>query len=332
MDTAIVLGAGFSFVAGLPLARDLLDSSVYVASRSADRRFGAVWRSWENFLGSHPDHGPEQFLTELYRQLPNSGVPWEWAVELVAATLATPRGRDVRVVRNVRYSGRITKPLQVPEHTAFWDTVLTGTRVRAVVTTNYDLLAERGLRHRPLKRKPRPGLFYGGLPQPQRLKGLAQPWTVLKPERIVTLEGTVPLFKLHGSLNWAKERGRLVMYQDMRAAFRFGSDAMIIPPLAEKETPKWLLAIWNAAESALASCRCWIVCGYSLPSYDIALRQFFRRAAQGSDPQTVYILDPQAAALKPLWEDIAPGADLVCLPGLPAGLPELQSRLLEGPA
>ena len=50
------------------------------------------------------------------------------------------------------------------------------------------------------------------MPAPQHLYGLAQPWTIRDPQRVVELKGTVPIFKLHGSLNWAIE-AELVMYQ-----------------------------------------------------------------------------------------------------------------------
>ena len=45
--------------------------------------------------------------------------------------------------------------------------------LQAVITFNYDLLIERGLRHLQMRRG-RPGIYYGGFPRPQVLKGLAQ--------------------------------------------------------------------------------------------------------------------------------------------------------------
>lgn len=278
MRTAVVLGAGYSSLVGLPLAAHLLDDHFFITSKGAERRFDAVLAAWKDYRAAHSGAWPELFLTELYRNASAHGVKWQWAVELVAATLASPRGKDIPVVRNIRYSGRLTKEVQSPALVQFWD-VACSADLRGVVTTNYDLLAERGLRHRALTRRLRPGFHYGGFSTPQRLKGLAQPWTVLDQQRIVVLDSGVPVYKLHGSLNWSTEGGRLVMYQDMRPAFRRGADALIVPPMTEKETPEWLSAVWASASSCLSNCERWIVCGYSLPTYDIALLGFFSRSS-----------------------------------------------------
>lgn len=233
-SASIILGAGFSFVAGLPLARNLLNSRVFVFSNGFEHRRHKVLQLWEKWANDYPERGAEEFLTELYLNRLSSQVPWSWAVELVGATLASPIYEDTPAVRNARYAGRITIPVPVPSHHAFWNTVLSLFDIRGVVTTNYDILAERGLRHRPIISSGRPGFFYGGIPFPQQLKGLAQPFSVMKPERIVELSDGIPVFKLHGSLNWSYEDGDFVMYQDLRPAFRHGGTSLIVPPVLRK--------------------------------------------------------------------------------------------------
>jgi hypothetical protein len=54
------------------------------------------------------------------------------------------------------------------------------------------------------------------------------------------MTGSVPIYKLHGSLNWSLEGKVLVLYQDMRAAYRARGNAAIIPPTPEKPVPSWL--------------------------------------------------------------------------------------------
>jgi hypothetical protein len=44
--TVIILGAGFSHVAGLPLAKDLFDAEMFTSSKAAERRFSAVLQNW----------------------------------------------------------------------------------------------------------------------------------------------------------------------------------------------------------------------------------------------------------------------------------------------
>ena len=63
-STAVILGAGFSHVAGLPLANDLFNSDVLVTSKAAERRYTAVLDGWQTWKSTHRDQGPEQFLTD----------------------------------------------------------------------------------------------------------------------------------------------------------------------------------------------------------------------------------------------------------------------------
>ncbi len=317
--TAVILGAGFSSIAGLPLAKDLFDSEVFVPSRAAERRFNAVLHSWRAWQALHPGDGPEQFLTSIYRSDKIGPVPWSWATELVAAVLATPLPHD-RGTYQSRYAGRITRPVNLQAHNDFWDLILARCAVAAVVTPNYDLLIERGLRHRQTQRPKRPGMHYGGLVGPQILQGTAFPFSVARQERRIELSGGIPLYKLHGSLNWGLEAGALCLYQDNRSAFRYGGDAQIVAPVLEKEVPGWLKNIWDGARQALAGCPTWIVCGYSLPPYDQALVQLFIDAAAAGTVTKIVVMDPKSDSLIDRWQTVAPRSVIKGLPGLPAGL------------
>jgi hypothetical protein len=246
--------------------------------------------------------------------------------------LATPRGHDVRSA-NPRYGTRLTQPSGCAAHVAFWTTVSSMFDDVAVVTTNYDLLVERSLRHRPMKRGFGPGFYYGGLNRPQILKGTALPFTVTNPQRFVQLTGTVPVYKLHGSLNWARSSTGLELYQDMRPAFRRGGDAAIVPPIPEKEIPDWLNPVWEEAERTLSGTDCWIVCGYSLPNYDIAIGEMLKRASgSGIGAERIFILDPSSEDLGGRYRQVAPGADVCCFAGLPNGIRELRAVAINSSA
>ena len=321
-----ILGAGFSHVAGLPLASDLFTSQVYAASDAALRRHTAVWndyRAWDSERGEPA----ELYLTRLYSQRKtwNGAKLWECAVELLGAVLATPRKVD-RAATSARYLGRITSPVRNDIHDEFWRRVLESTKLRGVVTTNYDILAERGLRHRPMQRPPRPGVHYGGFPRPQVLKGQASPFTTTLDLRQVELAGSVPVFKLHGSLNWGHSASQIVMYQDLRPAFRRGGDAAILPPTAAKITPPWLSGVWDEARQALSKAGIWIVVGYSLPAYDTDVRDLLRGCAAGKD---IVLMDPDSDRLSREWEAALPEALIKPLQGLPDGL-QMFSRFLAG--
>lgn len=318
-STAVILGAGFSHAAGLPLAKNLFDAEYLIPSRGAAQRFSAVLESWHSWRSINPDQGPEQFLTEAYGSTASAPIPWAWAAELVAAILATPQPRD-RGAYQARYAGRITRPVNVPIHEAFWNVVLSHFPVTAIVTCNYDILAERGLRHRPMHRPKRPGVHYGGLARPQTLKGTALPFSVVNPQRHIELEGLIPLYKLHGSLNWGMEAGVLTLYQDLRPAFRHGGNAQIVPPILEKEAPAWLLDVWHGARRALIDCGTWLVCGYSLPQYDKAITELFAVAGKSGSVSEIILIDPHARDLVQRWQAVAPKAEVHPLPGLPEAL------------
>lgn len=327
MKTSVILGAGFSYVAGLPLAKDLFDSGLFIFSKVAEKRHNQVWNVFNQWRKDNPNLGPEQFLQSIFENPLESSVPWSWVVELVAATLASPFSKDIPVVRNPRYAGQLTKPFDNADHSRFWDIVFRHSIVTSVLTFNYDLLAERGIRHRQFVRKPRPGFFYGGFPRPQICIGNQAPFSVRKPERKVELTGLIPLYKLHGSLNWARSQNDIQMYTDMRPAFRSGGDALIVPPVPEKQVPEWLHSVWKEGENALVHSECWIVCGYSLPSYDYAARELFKRAARKDSVQQVIILAPDSKNLENIWHEICPKAVAKPLSGIPDAFPDLQEIL-----
>src|SRR5712671_1156325 len=217
-SAACFLGAGYSFVAGVPLAKDLLRPNYVLAlSEGSRKRFTAVLEHYEDWQQNHPTQYPEQYLGGLYTGSLGWNAPrWSWAVEYVSAVIASAGTPPASLNRNPRYSNRVNRPFDCPTHYQFWNAILSVTNDVSVVTTNYDILVERVLRHRPMRRPPSPGCFYGGLARPQILRGAAQPFSRWAPERTIEMTGTIPLFKLHGSLNWTLDGRSVVAFQDMR--------------------------------------------------------------------------------------------------------------------
>lgn len=54
----LILGAGFSHVAGIPLTREIFNTDVFVVSKRSEKRFEAVWGVWQKWKKS---------MQELYR-------------------------------------------------------------------------------------------------------------------------------------------------------------------------------------------------------------------------------------------------------------------------
>jgi hypothetical protein len=255
------------------------------------------------------------FLQECYksRWYP---APWPHVVEYVQTRLASPIYSDSRSRASLRYGQRIINRTYCWQHECFWLNLSQRVELSGVITTNYDLLAERSLRHRPMKQPPLPGFHYAGLPKPQMALGQGQPWTVQDRRDRVVLTGAIPLAKLHGSLNWAIEGSKsIAIYQDTRAAFRNGGTAAIVPPIPEKQVPSFLTPIWDAADELLAATDIWVVVGYSLPEYDHAIRDLFAGAA-GRKVHTLELHDPYAEQLQGRWRSFLPAANVLCFPGI----------------
>ena len=359
-----ILGAGYSHAAGVPLTRELFSTrNVAISSDAANLRFQTVWRDYEEWSSENPSRSPEEYLADLlkYRQsvnwvlnkgyvaghdplrtteetdaqcatllfpdlpVPARAVPpFEWAVELVGAALATPLSSD-RMTNNFRYGARITFPFHCASHSAFWREITGKASHVAAVTTNYDILIERGLRHKRMRRVFGPGFYYGGIPKPQLLRGMFEPWADHGNQ--LELEGAVPVYKLHGSLNWSRFGDGLELFQDLRPAFRGGGDAAIIPPVPEKEIPVWLRPVWTCAEEELAKAVVWIVCGYSLPTYDTAIIDLLSRAAKAGNLRRILVLDPQAPDICRRYSAIVRNVEVAPLDGLPLGTKLLEQFL-----
>lgn len=343
-QVALVLGAGWSAAAGYPLARELLQGPIHVTSEQSRRRAQAVldaFRSW----ATHNDPAyAEVFLAEVQRgRVPRPPVPeeptlfdglgglplpWSWAVETVMLRLSWPQlDRDdlhsedavllpPRARHKVRYRGDLASPARSRPHEVFLREVLAEHDLVGVVTTNYDTLAERTLRHRPMRRHPEPGFFYAGLPTPQRAKG-SSPWDRYNEDdwvpgmNSISITGRIPLCKLHGSLSWKRTGAELEVYRDLRLPFRDGGAAAIVAPVPEKEAEPWLEPVWSIAENVLSRAEKWIIVGYSLPPYDIAARALFQRSARAGRVGAISLHDPFAEQVASNWHD-STGLDVSC--------------------
>jgi hypothetical protein len=144
------------------------------------------------------------------------------------------------------------------------------------------------------------------------------------------MTGTIPVYKLHGSLNWSLTDGAIVAYQDMRPAFRHGGNAAIVPPIPEKGIPPWLAAVWREAAQALRQSAVWVVCGYSAPDYDIEVLRLLREAG-AHRPLRVLLSSPDSDDRVAHWKKIVPDADVIPLPGLPSGIRVIADHLATMP-
>jgi len=306
----VFLGAGFSCLGGVPLARQLFDAEPRVdriTRRRLVQRVLGAWSDWHDQTGGQP----EEYLAHLQVL---GGKPWHDAVWYVGLIIALHMGRVEYVGMKpaiTRHS--VDRTTRLSEHEDFWSAIFRRRDDIAVITTNYDVLAERGLRHRPRPLVPRPGFHYGF--GPEVLEGGGYP--SYAHIRKISTAGSVPLLKLHGSVSWSVQRGELVKYHDCRPAIR--GDAAIVAPVTSKTLPAYLKSTWELAGRFLAESSTWLVVGYSLPLYDQLVRDLLASRQRG---QSVYIFDPDPQVAD-RFRSILPASVVTPQRRIPDGLVEL---------
>ena len=313
----LFVGAGFSHVAGSPLAKDLFHRTPpggSVWARELVRNVEHAFAAWSK---SHPGMGAEEFMSDVYARAwpPLENPLWRQIVKYIGLRLAADfatwswnRGR-------LRPSGHSVASARVGAvHSEFWDAffgALSAGTTLTVMGTNYDIWCERGIRPKPTPRRHRPGFHYFNAGE--ALEG-GPGYPVSKWLHPVVLTGSVPLLKLHGSLSWSTIGDRIEMFSDCRPAFR--GDAAIVPPLAGSDRPTWLKPIWDRARQALREAAVLIVVGYSFPAYDEGIRELLRSSLYGKGTE-MFVASPSSDRHCARLAMELPGVNLHPLPALP---------------
>jgi hypothetical protein len=169
----------------------------------------------------------------------------------------------------------------------------------AVVTFNYDLIADRTLAD--LGKLKWDAAAYRGA-KDMRVRSAGGHTTRLA--RVPRFSGRahVPLFKMHGSMNWEREPADNKIHRlsglvpgltgaDTRFLPRL---PFIIPPVAAKtEIPQCLSLIWRQALKALYNADHWIFWGYSFPTTDTISQVLFRTALSNNKSyKRVVVINP----------------------------------------
>jgi hypothetical protein len=310
---SVFLGAGFSAAAGVPLASQLFDAMPEVDGVTREHLVQRVldnWRRWSAVRGG----APEEYLASLQE---GGGREWQDAQWYVGLVIALRMGRVERVGMRFKITRHnLDRTTGVEAHELFWTTIFRRTSEVSVVTTNYDVLPERGIRPRPRPRVCRPGFHYGE--GSEQLEGGGYP-SYAHIQRI-KVSGSVPILKLHGSVSWSYRSGLLVHYHDCRPAIR--GDAAIVAPVTTKALPPFLEPVWEHARKALRSSSTWVVVGYSLPAYDQMVRHLLADSAISS--LRVHVFDPDESVAT-RFGDLLGAGRVIPHPGLPEGLPDISA-------
>lgn len=308
--TLIFLGAGFSKSAGVPLASELFREEPAVDRVTRQRLVRTVRGRWLDWQETH-NGTPEEYLAELETE---GGKHWSEAVWYVSLVIALRMGE----LRSIGFQQQLTLTKQNVDRRSsplledFWTAVFSKIVPGAVLTTNYDILAERGMRHKERPRAARPGFNYGNGQVDLAGGGYPSYAHIQK----ITASGTVPLFKLHGSVSWTGDKGQPTEFHDCRPAIR--GDALIVAPVRGKRPPASLDQVWKGSRNAIRQAKRIVVVGYSLPEYDDQVIELLRASP---DLCHFHVLDPNPEIAQK-FEDVL-GRPAIQHAGLPEGIDEL---------
>ena len=112
----LILGAGWSYAAGLPLTKDLFKANPVVASLASKNRLKQVAGAYDRWATEHTPANGELFLQDVHQ---DGTLPWAWFVEYLARVLANPVEAETLANRNVRYSQRLTNRTYCHTHSSF---------------------------------------------------------------------------------------------------------------------------------------------------------------------------------------------------------------------
>jgi len=293
---AYILGAGFSAEAGVPVVKDFLkkmrDAHPWLVDRGRKSEAQAIERVLEFRLkaasAAYRVRIDLENIEELFSLATAQDPEMSDDIRLaIAATIdyscniAQPQIDRIYITKNHK------KPL--PNH---WE--LKGTEVgyeqkkemecnaydlfagtmsgyliknwdsqqNTILTFNYDLIVEEALERLGVS-------YYYGLKN-------------AKDDQANSTNESLPLYKMHGSVNWATESNKNLpkVYPNYRSLLEQDAIPEIIPPTWRKAVNEHIAKIWqNSVESLLTATRI-IILGFSMPETDVHFKYLLASGLQ----------------------------------------------------
>lgn len=257
----------------------------------------------------------EHFLTRMYKlrklERRHKSITGGSEIEDVWALLMAATGRAVHTSLSYEdYENR----RKLPKMAALIDMLTTAKEQCAsvsIITTNYDLFADKAVGRIIDKSLHGPNVRYGDafkyLERMQYGVPILGEWTLDNKGLPSILDGCttwrklsreIQLYKLHGSVNWAYCEGCHGIYgnfsfADLKSIFSLekircpacGShyDWLILPPIAPKQIKNPVITkIWRLAKQKLSAADRIVFIGYSFPQTDFDLAQWLIEACENS--------------------------------------------------
>ena len=327
-DNVLILGAGASHDAGVPLMAGLVEKMWEYAIRGMngdeplspeDRKiFEKAMEVRYELDGYHgratfDDRNIEDILSILEFNLIGGRGSDRAKLDAIIKAMA----RTIELSCTVRHDGRLDRMQTAGPavYRNFWHHLFkwaeVGGALPTIITFNYDLVLERSLLqllvgtqyNRIRATFPFPGIilkyyFDRSGETSYRVDYVtfgqfedSKEGTALQAASGSPIEGAVniEILKLHGSLNFAKKR-KEGEGNPLTTAL---ADPYILPPIFDKLTMKWPREMWKVALERLRGAKNIIIIGYSLPETDVYMQYFLKTAVGPNiDLNKIYVFDP----------------------------------------
>lgn len=284
---SLFAGAGFSkWAADLPVASELFDFAIDPLGTREEAKLRLVKGLKGQWDRDSPSGTAEQFVARALSMdaRHRKAVLWYIVRRLSEPYLWVERraGRWRRHVLMIDEHRKRDRPgVEKAQH--FLVQTL-GMHLRGIITTNYDLVLEYALGTK--------GFNYGT--PGERLHGRG-PYPVSQWRNPVTLRGSVPLSKVHGSISWDDT----ARYTDGRRGLT--GNALIVAPVPGKGPPPSLEAEWGLSAKILQASSHLLVFGFAFNPYDQDLLELFRGAGQGVRSVMIVDIDPREERAHAVW-------------------------------
>ncbi|HKP76341.1 MAG TPA: hypothetical protein VJT67_12510 [Longimicrobiaceae bacterium] len=304
---ALFLGAGASFTFGVPLTQDLLGEIItgcksrrlFSRSGDADQYCNELLHHLKELLPGLTDTIKLPLVTDLISLI-------DYSLSMSTTPILGMDQRGLLRLRELlaRAIAEIVavQPWELPVYQQYdrWLRALADSASVSVLTTNYDIIAERPVLLRLWGRYLEEAPMYAEL---DFGFGWRIPYSGVIQRRPVS--SPISFFKLHGSVNWlgcevcehiyinhwapisafggslfgvsATSDGALTCHCDHGPL----TPVIVAPSLVRDIRNANLLEIWKNALESLREADEWVIVGYSFPPEDLAIRSMFMRAWRG---------------------------------------------------
>lgn len=298
---ALFLGAGFSkWAVDLPIGKDLFDFVIEPWGPREHKKLKIIKSIKDSWNVSHPNELTEQFIAEalLFPKNEKEIVLW-YLVRRLSEPFIWKEFYAQRWRRHVLMIDEKRKfTIDGIKKTREFFQQHRGSRLSGIITTNYDLIVEYALGTKE---------FNYGTPY-QVLTGRGS-YPLSQWRNPVTLTGTIPLSKIHGSISWDES----AFYTDGRRGL--SGHALIVAPTPEKKTPESLRLVWELAKSILNKATKLLVFGFAFNPYDEAVLNLLQ--TEGKNIKSVLLIDIESRydRAKKIW----PRANILSIEPPPEG-------------